>query len=73
MSRETQSRRFVEAALIGVGEVAELLGCSKRHVFRLRDAGGMPRPVSLGALVRWRRAELEAWVDEGCPRPVRRG
>jgi predicted DNA-binding transcriptional regulator AlpA len=32
------------AALLGVREVAALLGCSTRHVYRMADAGRMPRP-----------------------------
>ena len=58
------------AQLLDVGSVAALLNCSRRHVYRLADAGKMPRPVKLGALVRWRRAELELWLENGCP-PVR--
>lgn len=58
-------------ALLGIREVAALLGnCSTRHICRLADAGRMPRPVRLGALVRWRRAELIDWLAAGCP-PVR--
>lgn len=62
------------AELLDVQGVARLLHCSVRHVYRLADAGKMPRPVKLGALVRWRRAELHAWLDAGCPavRNVRR-
>jgi excisionase family DNA binding protein len=55
------------AALLGVREVAALLGCSARHVYRMADAGRMPRPLKLGQLVRWRRGELLAWIDDGCP------
>jgi excisionase family DNA binding protein len=57
-------------ALLDVRAVAALLGCSARHVYRLADAGRMPPPVRLGALVRWRRADLNAWLEAGC-RPVR--
>jgi excisionase family DNA binding protein len=55
-------------ALIDVQQVAELLGCSARHVYRLADRGGMPRPVRLGALVRWNRSAVEEWIRTGCPR-----
>jgi excisionase family DNA binding protein len=58
------------AKLLDVHGVAELLGCSTRHVYRLSDAGKMPRPVKLGALVRWNRSAIESWIDQGC-RPVR--
>ena len=56
-----------DAELVGVRDVARMLGCSGRHVYRLSDAGKMPRPVKLGQLVRWRRAELIGWLDAGCP------
>ncbi|MGB2985218.1 MAG: helix-turn-helix domain-containing protein [Phycisphaerae bacterium] len=61
----------VSAELLDVRSVAALLGgCSTRHIYRLADAGRMPRPVRLGSLVRWRRAEVMGWIDGGC-QPVR--
>ncbi len=55
------------SALLDVGEVAALLRCSKRHVFRMSDASRMPRPVRLGQLVRWSRKRIEQWIEAGCP------
>ncbi len=58
----------VNAELLDVRAVASMLGgCSTRHIYRLSDAGRMPRPIRLGSLVRWRRAELEVWIGAGCP------
>ena len=58
----------VAVELLDVRDVAALLGrCSIRHVHRLADAGKMPQPIKLGSLVRWRRAELDAWIAAGCP------
>ena len=54
-------------ALLDVRAVAMLLDCSPRHVYRMSDAGRMPKPVRVGALVRWNRAALEAWIADGCP------
>jgi len=53
--------------LLDVQAVAEMLGCSTRHVYRLSDSGRMPAPVKLGALVRWDRAALADWIAQGCP------
>ncbi len=58
--------------LLDVGGVAEMLGCSQRHVYRLSDAGRMPAPVKLGALVRWSAAAIREWIDAGCPKCERR-
>lgn len=58
----------VPPELLDVRAVAALLGgCSTRHIYRLADSGRMPPPVKLGSLVRWRRAELEVWIAQGCP------
>ncbi len=59
--------------LLAVTDVARLLNCSTQHVRRLADAGRMPRPMKLGALVRWNRAEIETWLGAGCPDPRRKG
>lgn len=58
------------AKLLDVQAVAEMLGCSPRHVYRLSDAGRMPSPVKLGALVRWSASAIREWIDGGC-KPVR--
>ena len=60
----------VNAELIDVVAVSALGVGSTRHVYRLSDAGRMPAPVKLGALVRWRRREILDWINSGCP-PVR--
>lgn len=66
-----EPRPTESAELLDVRAVSALLGgCSPRHVFRLSDAGRMPRPVRLGSLVRWRRREILDWIADGCA-PVR--
>lgn len=66
-ARTIQPEPGGQAALLNVGQVAELLGCSVRHTYRMADAGRMPRPIKLGALVRWPRAAIESWIAAGCP------
>lgn len=57
--------------LLDVQELAQLLKCSPRHCYRLADRGALPRPLKLGALIRWSRSAIRKWIDEGCP--VQRG
>ncbi len=57
----------VTSKLLDIRTVASLLGCSIRHVYRLADAGRMPKPVKLGALARWNRVAIEQWIAQGCP------
>lgn len=58
--------------LIDAQEVARRLGCSTRHIWRMRDGGKMPTPVSLGALVRWSSESIDDWIRRGCPQ-IRKG
>jgi excisionase family DNA binding protein len=53
--------------LLDVSEVAGLLKCSARHVYRLAYSGRMPKPLKLGALARWNRDAIEQWLAAGCP------
>ena len=50
-----------------VEDVAGLLQCSTRHVWRLHDAARMPSAVRIGRLVRWPRKLIESWIADGCP------
>ena len=53
-------------------EVAQLLGISKRTVYRLLDAGQIPKPIKLGNATRWRRSDIELFVEAGSIRAFRR-
>ena len=55
------------AELLDVRAVAGVLNVSVRTVYRLADAGRMPAPVRLGALIRWPRRAVLDWIAAGCP------
>ena len=63
----------MENRLLNVTDVAAVLRVGQRTVWRLRDAGRMPAPVSIAGCVRWRLADVAAWVDAGCPDMRRTG
>jgi excisionase family DNA binding protein len=48
-------------------EVAQALGISRAHVFRLASSGRLPSSFRLGRAVRWDKATLEAWLAAGAP------
>jgi predicted DNA-binding transcriptional regulator AlpA len=56
-------------ATFNVREAAEVIGCSERHVKRMRDAWLMPQPISIGGgnVVRFRASQIYAWLEQGCP------
>jgi len=61
------ARPLAEPLLIPDTEAACLAGVSRAHWHRLRAAGKVPPSIRLGRKVLWRRAEIVAWIDAGCP------
>lgn len=53
--------------LLKDGEVARRLGVSRRQVWKLLAGGQLPEPVRVGGSVRWREADIVAWIQAGCP------
>lgn len=66
--RRTAADSPSEFEFLTLDEVADRMGCSRRHVRRLCERREMPQPLRLGALLRWSRASLDRWVAAGCPR-----
>lgn len=58
--------------LITSAAAAQLLGIGERTLWRWSRSGICPRPIKIGsgprAAVRYRRAELDQWCADGCPR-----
>ncbi len=59
--------KHTKTRMIGVGGVAELLDCSKKTVIRLCDSGKLMRPVKVGRQNRFILADIERWIQDGCP------
>jgi predicted DNA-binding transcriptional regulator AlpA len=47
--------------------LATLLGTSVRNIDRLNSGRRIPAPVRIGSRPRWRREEILAWIEAGCP------
>ncbi len=67
-SQVVRDRQLPEPELLDVRQVAALLTCSPKHVYRMVDAGKMPAPLKLGSATRWRQAEVLEWIRDGCRR-----
>ena len=67
MTAGQEAAPVVNAALISIQDVATLLDCSTRHIYRLVDTRRIPQPVKLGAMLRWVKADFERWIAAGCP------
>jgi excisionase family DNA binding protein len=56
-----------EAATYTVPDLACLLQCSERHIWRQLDMGRVPGLIRFGRLVRLSRRTIDAWLAAGCP------
>ncbi|MCA9093137.1 MAG: helix-turn-helix domain-containing protein [Planctomycetaceae bacterium] len=56
-----------EPSLLPASEVARLLSLSIRTLWRLDSAGKLPSAIQVGHSKRWRRNELDDWMNSGCP------
>jgi excisionase family DNA binding protein len=68
---KTASPRARRQPMLDVDELAEMLKCSTRHIYRMSESGRMPAPVRLGSLVRWDQSVIDEWIEDGCPVRVR--
>lgn len=55
-------------ALLTAQDVATELQCCEENVRRMAATGLMPAALKIGKLSRWARADVEAWIQSGCPR-----
>ena len=68
-----ESNRLTDPLLYDIGQLSRLGLGSSRHIRRLTDAGRMPAPVRLGALLRWPARTgnpltgIHDWIAAGCP------
>jgi excisionase family DNA binding protein len=71
----TSERGFAE--LLTTADVAKLLSCGERTIWRWSRSGAMPAPLKLNpgrqGAVRFRRVDIMEWINAGCPRVDGRG
>ena len=60
----------VDRVLMDVGQLARMLDVSTRTLWRMLSAGQLVEPIKLGGSTRWRRRDVEEWVEAGCPPPA---
>ncbi|MEQ9379334.1 MAG: helix-turn-helix domain-containing protein [Pirellulales bacterium] len=54
--------------LLNASHAAQFCGVSQRTWRRWDASGAMPQAITVGfSSKRWRRFELEAWIEAGCP------
>ena len=64
---QTEEKKSGVVLALSASDLACNLGVSLRHIRRMDSSGKLPRPIKLGASVRWPVAEIEQWLAAGAP------
>ncbi len=62
----------ISEELLTVDEVAGLLRISPSSLYNLRYAREAPPAIRVGSRLRWRRADVEAWIESRAESSTRR-
>lgn len=50
-------------ALLDADGTAAYVSMSRRWIYRAASAGDFPTPVKIGRATRWRRTDLDEWIE----------
>jgi len=56
-----------EPLLLTAQALGTLLDINRSTVWAWHSSGRIPLPVKIGGVTRWRRNEIEAWLEAGAP------
>lgn len=55
---------FIEDQLIDMAFITSLLQMTDKWIYKLIKDGSFPKPIKLGRSSRWRKSEVESWLQE---------
>ncbi len=53
--------------LLTASELAAMLGVNRSTIWTWHSGGKIPMPVQIGGITRWRKDEIQQWLDAGAP------
>jgi len=71
MATTTKSADSGQSMLISANDAAKLIGMGVGTIRRLTDSGKMPGVVRIGRTVRYKKSDVERWIQDGCPETVK--
>jgi predicted DNA-binding transcriptional regulator AlpA len=57
-----------EQILLTSSQAVNLIGVSLRTWYAWDQIGKIPKPINIGKKLFWKKDELLAWIDAGCPK-----
>jgi len=53
--------------LLTASDLAASLGVNRSTIWTWHSGGKIPMPVHIGGVTRWRREEIQRWIEAGAP------
>ena len=53
--------------LLTANELAAMLGVNRSTIWTWHSSGKIPMPIQIGGITRWRKDEIQQWLDAGAP------
>jgi predicted DNA-binding transcriptional regulator AlpA len=62
-----KAKPTIKPQLLNAKQLATILSIGRTKVYELKSAGRLPRCIKLDGCVRWRAADIDLWLQSGCP------
>ena len=63
-SQLTSLQESSRMELLTINEVAGALKFTRKHIYSMIKNGDFPRQIKIGTSSRWKKTELEAWINK---------
>ncbi|QDT53855.1 Helix-turn-helix domain protein [Caulifigura coniformis] len=54
---------MTQEPLLSIKDLCVITGVCRRTIHRIRKAGELPEPIRIGRRPRWRREDIDAWLN----------
>lgn len=59
-----QLKRSANLELLTIDEICEMLKISRKHIYAMIKTSGLPSQIKIGSSSRWKKVEIETWVNQ---------
>jgi predicted DNA-binding transcriptional regulator AlpA len=59
--------RKMNKKMLAVNDVAKILNCARRTIFRFISLQKMPAPLHISNTSMWPAKDIARWIEVGCP------
>lgn len=66
-AKTSKAKTLQAVQLLNSADLMAMLNIGKSAFYQMKSEGRLPKPVKIGTIQRWRLADIERWLNAGCP------